>query len=92
VGVVPGQPDSRRKIEGGEVQFALKGSVHLSRNDSGALYRAAAVEFLLSQGRARNGCVAAITGLPLNCPKTAAAISGSSENQLQFESDQTRVY
>ena len=66
--------------------------MHLSRNDSDALYRAVAVEFLLPQGRARNGCVAVITGLPLNCPETAAAMSGSSEDQLQFESDQTRVY
>src|ERR1700730_1835996 len=44
------------------------------------LYRAVAVEFLLPQGRARNGCVAVITGLPLDCPETATATSGSSED------------
>jgi hypothetical protein len=92
IGVVPGQPDSRRKVVDGEVQFGLKGSVHLSRNDSDAPYRTLAVEFFRPQGRARNGCVAVIAGLPLNCPETAAATSGSSEDRLQFETDQTRVY
>jgi quercetin dioxygenase-like cupin family protein len=94
VAVVPGQPDSKRRVVDGELQFGLRGSVHLSRNDSEADYRAVAVEFFQPQGQARNGCVAVIAGLPLNCPSApvAAAKPGEFEQQLEFETDQIRVY
>ena len=94
VAVVPGQPDSKRRVVDGELQFGLRGSGHLSRNDSEADYRAVAVEFLQPQGQARNGCVAVIAGLPLNCPSApvTTAKPGEFEEQLEFETDQIRVY
>jgi hypothetical protein len=94
VAVVPGKPDSKRKIVDGELQFGLKGSVHLSRNDSDADYHAVAVEFFQPQGQARNGCFAVIAELPLNCPAAPVATTTPREfeDQLQFETDQIQVY
>ena len=87
VRIVPGQPDVPRPVHDGEVDYGAKGATHASRNDGTVTYNTIAVEFLHPQNDIRNGCVAAISGQPLNCVYGEAP-----HGKLQFETDNTRIY
>ena len=87
VRILPGQPEALRAIRDGQVDFGTKGTIHSSRNDTDSTYNTVAVEFLEPQGEAKNGCVSAVAGKPLNC------VAGDAPHgQLQFETESTRVY
>jgi hypothetical protein len=89
---VPGKPDVHSKNPDGTVRMQRAGYVHSTKVDGDKAYFTVAVELLHPQTGARNLCAAVLSGEPLHCPddltkKTAAAI-----DQLQYESEQTRIH
>jgi hypothetical protein len=86
----PGKPDSHQKVVGGQLRLQQAGYVHSTIIDGNSAYRNVTVELLIPQQERRNICASVISAQPLNCP-SAQADGAAISQQLQFETDQTKV-
>jgi hypothetical protein len=87
----PGRPGVHRKLTAGQIRLQCRGYVHATNVDGDTTYRNVTVELLLPQQREHNLCSEVIPDRPLNCPAAEATAPRTSNDQLQFESDQTSV-
>jgi hypothetical protein len=86
----PGKPDSHQKVFAGQLRLQPAGYVHSTAIDGDTAYRNVTVELLLPQQELRNVCASVISERPLNCPSAQSESAARSE-QLQFETNQTKI-
>jgi len=87
----PGRPGVHRRLTAGQIRLQSRGYVHATNVDGDTTYRNVTVELLLPQEREHNLCSEVIPDKPLNCPAEQATGPQTSNDQFQFESDQTSV-
>jgi hypothetical protein len=88
---VPDKPDVHQKNPDGQVRMQRSGYVHSTHVDSDAAYYTVAIELLHPQSGGRNLCAVVLAGEPLNCPDTPPMKDVAHIDQIQYESEQTRV-
>jgi hypothetical protein len=87
----PGKQGVHRKLTAGQIRLQSRGYVHSTTVDGDTTYRNVTVELLLPQERERNVCSEVIPDQPLTCSALNTTGPRTSNDQVQFESDQTSV-